>query len=260
MTKTKTGISFGERLRALRLSLEHGHLEELPCAAMDRAAFNQASRHRWRKLEALTESSPIDLSLAAAGMHGLVSRLDVTDPKKVEAHLVDYVYGRKDALPWTKAPGWKDGLSPIRHAGRPTGTRPVPQIVEGMVQFPAPLPTIPLQATLAGGDAPALVILKQIQSGGLTPEVALPLVKLLLGYSAPAQDLTHSGKERHFSQKAMQVPYSSAYVNRLLPVPRDLMADVIAAIAKAPPDVMQVVKDAMGSRAHPNSQKARKRA
>jgi hypothetical protein len=282
VAKTTNRLTFGDRLRTLRLSLDHGKAKELPQAAMDRAVFNVASRHRWRALEMENEFHPTNVALVAAGMHTLVSKLDVEHPTKVEAHLVDYVQGKRESLPWSSPPEWKLNESPLLTRGRPTGSRllstskDAPRVVEGVPVFATAAPTVPLTAVLqasATGEDPTLVILQQVSQGKIRPEVALPIVRLLCGgYSLPAQDLTQGGKTTHSSMEACEIRSGSAYVNgyrphyhppylgHLLPVPRELMADVIDVLPQLTVEARDAVRAVMGSRKATSGQRARRQA
>lgn len=256
------GASLGARLTLLRQSLDGEHLLEVPKAAMDRVAFSKASRHVWRSMErGATASNPPDMRKATDAVHGIVKHLDVPNEAATAKALIAFLRAEGE-MPWTKEapPKWKEGHSPMLHAGRPHGSRvfgattvipageAVPADGNPMVLSPRIMPPLP-----APDENTAMLLLSQIKAGALEPVSAMPLLKLLLGNYEPQQDLTRRVGERHSSQEARQIRSLMRYSNPSLaaygPLPLDLMTALMVTLPDLSPEAFGVLQDVLRRRA-----------
>lgn len=203
--------SFGERMKAIRESL-YGDKEvpDVSQAAMARVWFGDGwykKRHRYRNLEHETDPSDRKLAEADEALVCLVGALELDDESKTLDALTSYIRGKRKTLPWSSAPKWKAGMCPTVKPGRKTGSSVVSDGDEVRVVGPDESPQQVLRssprhadravaAAVSAADAAArnpdtaLTILEQVRAGALTPEAALPVLRVVIpcGHVHPVDD------------------------------------------------------------------------
>lgn len=102
--------------------VELRHFLGLNASAMNRAigAAHDLVIYNWEHRRA-----SINPNQLRSGLKHLVSLLDVPESDVAFTHLLDYVEGRSQSLPWDEPPAWRPGASPERQRGRPRKT-PLP--------------------------------------------------------------------------------------------------------------------------------------